>query len=212
MNGPLVWRAAMIVVIFGLGGGIPLFYLFNKQTRQSLHDFLCGTYVVRAGTSHGAISKSLRHQRRMVFASYLPLVCIAALVLQLFGKSGTSLREESTRRAITGIEGVYRAYLSEGHLPPRAFDTGEPAKSYVHAEVFWPGYPHDGKAISNLVGQAILDHFPEITTKDTIIVDAFAGYDIGIAHSYRRFNSVDSPTGWRAHLAGEPTGGQRDAR
>ena len=41
-GGPLI-----NALVFGLGGAILYLYLFNGVTRQSLHDLVAGTYVVR---------------------------------------------------------------------------------------------------------------------------------------------------------------------
>lgn len=47
------------VIIFGGGIGILYFYIFNRNTRQSLHDLICGTYVVSVAGSGPIEAKSV---------------------------------------------------------------------------------------------------------------------------------------------------------
>ena len=46
-----IWLCLVSIAVFGIGLSILYFYIFNRKSRQSLHDLLVGSYVVSAEAS-----------------------------------------------------------------------------------------------------------------------------------------------------------------
>lgn len=64
------------IILFGIGGSIVYFYIFNKETRQSLHDIICDTYVVRSGTESLPIAPKIPQIHYIVFTTLLACLFI----------------------------------------------------------------------------------------------------------------------------------------
>jgi len=44
------------VLVFGFGGSIIYLIIFNRRTRQSLHDLIVGSYVVKSGVPKSEVA------------------------------------------------------------------------------------------------------------------------------------------------------------
>jgi uncharacterized RDD family membrane protein YckC len=69
-------------IVFGCGGAIIYLYIFNRGTRQSLHDLVAGTFVVRAKDQRAPVAVHI--WRGHVVAAAVLLLASLAVVPALF--------------------------------------------------------------------------------------------------------------------------------
>jgi hypothetical protein len=76
------------VLVFGFGGSIIYLIIFNRRTRQSLHDLIAGPYVVKSGGPKSEVTTKMWKGHYLVVV----IVLLASLVLPsfLFAKFGNS--------------------------------------------------------------------------------------------------------------------------
>jgi hypothetical protein len=198
------WLATFLV--FGIGLSIVYLLLFNRRTRQSLHDLAVGAYVVSnktAGTSNAG------ERIWPVHFGVVGLVLAAALILPYFmlrlDKSDTfadllavqqGLQQEPDVRHAAVYSNVYT------HVSP---DRGTTITHAISSDIFLARRVTDFDSLANRSARIILDRDPAAAQKDRIAITVIYGYDIGIASAWKRRSFAYSPEQWRKRFA-EPPG------
>ncbi len=93
-------------IALGLWLGLIYWYVFNWETRQSLHDLVVGTYVVR---DEAAGSISLGHPRRLHFISFGILIAIGIgyhIGLYLYAPTFDLIAVQKKLNQVDGVRGV----------------------------------------------------------------------------------------------------------
>jgi len=83
--------------VFGLGGALVYLYVFNRRTRQSLHDLAAGTFVVAARHS-GGIRERIWRPHLALAAGWL-VVVVAGI-----GPLGKLLAGTETHRGLADLQ------------------------------------------------------------------------------------------------------------
>ena len=146
---PLAGPALMsVLLVFGLGDG--LIFLANRRTRQSLHDLLCGTYVVRADY-HQPIALQPARALYVGFAVYAIAVGVLTTVMVILatqitvaGHSADDVRRLATlvQQQIQEDQPVTSVHTSVGTTFRSAGST-----RYIQAVAYWreaTGVPRSG--------------------------------------------------------------------
>jgi uncharacterized RDD family membrane protein YckC len=187
------------VAVFGLGFSILYLIAFNARTRQSLHDLVVGSYVVRVG-SETAEKPKIWSAHLMVVA----MILVAAAVLPpLLGK----LVENWLPKEIMA---AYEAIQREPEVTSTAVMAGQtffwdPAKGQrfgtgvtVNVRLNRRFENHDAEA--DKIVRILLEKYPDANTKDSIAVTLSEGYDLGIASWFWHQGFNYSPEQWRQRL------------
>jgi uncharacterized RDD family membrane protein YckC len=184
------------LLVFGFGGAIIYLYIFNRRTRQSLHDLACGTFVVR-GIPKGDVRVSPIWKPHVVFISiWFALVIVAMIVMQNIAHKGVFPGLIATQQAIMSTGKVHTATLSVGKTW-RASGENSTEATHVASNAIWKRRPADYEAAAREVALVILDHYPDIMTKDVLAVTVTYGYDIGIARAWRNQTFQHPPLEWK---------------
>jgi uncharacterized RDD family membrane protein YckC len=164
-------------------------YLFNRNTRQSLHDLICGTYVVRQNLEGPVYTEKVSKSH------YIVLIIIAVIGLSLPFVFISMVPKVSLRRLInlqeklTTLHQVSSTYVSEGVIS----SSGKFSK-YIGVTVFLRN-PTDSEDVAKNTAKIILS-VPEFARKDLIRVLTTYGYDIGIWSYYNRRDFTQTPKEW----------------
>ncbi len=67
------------VIVFGVGGATLYLLIFNRNTRQGLHDLAVGSYVVRAGDTGPVETKPFWKPHRVIAGSLLVLTLVGGV-------------------------------------------------------------------------------------------------------------------------------------
>ena len=195
------------LALVALGGMLALAYLlvFNRRTRQSLHDLAVGAFVVRVRRGardaravpgparmwggHRAIAAAL-----VVLAGATPLMFPALMHIPVFaGLQAIYLRVSAQPEVQSAnvVETVGRVYGTQA--------VGVQHELRIEATIVRP--PSDPVPLSTRLAGIALQAYPDAAHDDRIVVILAYGFDIGIASSWRANEMALAPDQWADRVA-----------
>jgi len=188
------------LIVFGIGGSIIYLYIFNRRTRQSFHDFVCGTYVVNASVPGHIMVGSLSRIHYVVISGWLLCVLLFTTVIAPKMASQTEIMNTLSIQ-LYQMENVAGVSVSIGTA-----SGPQGSNRYVAARVILRREPQDIESTAEQVARVILNAGPSISAEeDVIVVSVVYGYDIGIAGSWKGYSDRLSPAEWRERLEQKDT-------
>lgn len=200
----VAWLAVLLV--FGLGISIVYLLLFNRQTRQSLHDLAVGAYVVRY-EAHGSIGAT-----GGIWPVHFRVVAVImgiSLVLPYFARqlegSPSVAKILSLQRELQKEPGVRHVTLTMG--VEKYFASDQPTKTthVLNAKILFATKVTDFDSLANSAVQDLLSSDPTIARQDMISITIVYGYDIGISSAWRSQHYALSPAQWQQRLSAGQT-------
>jgi uncharacterized RDD family membrane protein YckC len=192
----------LVFVVFGVGVSIAYLLLFNRRTRQSLHDLAVGAFVVSTKTG-GSFGENSR-----VWPAHFGAVGIiltAALVLPYFvQRLSTSVpfaELVSAQQALQKVPDVRHATAVIS--TSKFFGKGQSATA-THmfiSNITLSRRVTDFDSLANRLAKVILEHDPSAEKENVIAISIHYGYDIGIASASRSRNFAFSPEQWRKRFS-----------
>jgi uncharacterized RDD family membrane protein YckC len=199
-NYVVTWFLALL--IYGLGGAILYTMVFNRKTRQGLHDLLLGTYVVHLdGRSIEAFPTSARIHWTVTWF-WIGFVAISSLVMLLIAP--TLIAKSPLASAMS----IYHVLQDD----PRFFGVGVNDNTVLssngktsHALIItaWCKGSLEGdekKAVVASLVKTVLDTTQNINDYDGIQIKLTSSYDIGIASWSSSMSFSDSIASWRKQI------------
>lgn len=184
---PLGYLLSLVV----LGGIISILYLyiFNRRTRQSLHDLAVGSYVIRAdpAVEHPAFLTLWPGHRAVV----------AALIVLALGAPWVASRVANST-TFAGILPLYQMVVMQPHVLSaqvmRGWSSTNGIKSHGMQAVLRLDAPmtEDGELAKN-TAQLMAKSDPNIATEDSINVTLVYGFNLGIASGWRKHGYLYQP-------------------
>lgn len=191
------WPAhlAAALVVFGGGFGIVYFYVCNRATRQSLHDLLCGTYVVRRDWSGPLPRARVAPLYYAVFtAGIVGLIAVLWFGLPRFlGPATVAELSAVQRRLAQDPEALHVSVL-------KTWGSGS-GRHGLTVQVWRRGAPGSSDAEADRIAAVVLESYPRIEDVETLTVVITRGYDIGIASFNRSVSTPLSPAKWKERVA-----------
>ena len=181
-----------------IGGSFSILYLyvFNRRTRQSLHDLVVGTYVVYAGAQQEEV--------REVWKPHLVIVALLFIVgfispraIFIVFSSGEFEQMLATRAALMQEPGVNTVGIMDSSTSYYAepSDQGNTSQKSVDLAVYIDSNCVDDMEYARELAEKVLVHYPDAMDKDVIAVDLYYGYDIGIWSSWDVGSYEFNPSG-----------------
>ncbi len=186
----------LTLIVFGMGGMLFYLYIFNRRTRQSIHDLAAKTLVVQN------IEGGRPYQPGVWKGHYVVAISLVALIVGggLFGvsaltKTGTfpemlTLQQELMAKpdiqAASVVSGT--TYNSEGQTTHTAVTVVVSDKQMMSEEVA-------GDIVSST-----FSFCPSSKSKNLLKVTITYGYDIGISTGWKNSNFVYTPEQWATKL------------
>jgi len=194
-------HVAAIVSYVALGTGIAIVYLFvfNRPTRQSLHDRLVGSFVVAFDSMVAPGPGNIWWGHRAVVAAIVVLMVVVPIGVRQLGRTELFTSLLTAQQAIAKEPGV--AYVRMSAPTVINIEDGRRSSGQVLfvGVVLSPGAT-DPAAMANKVVRIVLDTAPEAAGMDEITVLLSRGYDIGIASLVETRKLSFSPSKWRERL------------
>lgn len=184
------------LAVFGLGGATGYLYLANRKSRQSLHDLVARTLVLRTIPGTAPPAARLWRGHLIVVGLWLLLVAVGAwfgLPQQSRSKPFTEL--VALQRALVANPGVNTARVDSGVT--RA-DAAKTSWTVVIVSVREAKLLDDD--LADEVAGATLASYPAAMRGDRLTVRLVYGYDIGIARRWQRRSYSLTPNQWVARL------------
>ncbi len=180
--------------IAGVGGAIIYLYVFNRRTRQSLHDLAAGTYVVR---SSGPVTVGPVWKWHFLVVSFWIL-----LVAFFIAIVTTKVTQESAFSKLLSVQETIqdqgKVHVVNVTVGQRKGPNGE--ATYFDAYAIWKQRPRDYEAALSEIASVILKEYPEVFNKNVLTVTVAYGYDIGIARSWETHTAEFPPQEWKKKI------------
>lgn len=196
-----------LMVFFG-GGAIIYLYVFNRKTRQSLHDLAIGTYVIN--TNHAQefnLEPLWKGHLAVVGLMFITVIVVTTIVIPKFSKNKFFSELLTVQQSIQDSGLVHVATVSAG----KSFGTNtgtdgnkKGETTYFSANAILKSRPSDYNEIINQIASIVLKTYPQAMGKNTIIINATYGYDIGIASAWKKQSEQNSPQEWQELLSKQP--------
>lgn len=199
------WAAVLGLAIFGLGACLLYLFVFNRRSRQSLHDVLSGSFVVHAGWQGPVpadLAAPLPTLHRAVCALLLLLGALGPLISQqwLQKDSQTPFAPlAQILRAVNAEPWVQSSAVNQGVTYTQSSKDGS-SRTIRHLSIHAISRDADidqAQRLQALARLALAAH-PEAAALDQIQITLAHGYDIGSASSWRYQRQVLSPAEWAA--------------
>ena len=209
LNGlPLDWQShgewlfsLLSLLVVGLGLSICYMYVFNRRTRQSVHDVLTESYVIRASISEGPPSISPWKGHFVVVALVLAASALAPLLVSRLANVTPFKGLLALQQAIQADPEVRYASVIKGESHFFSVQSGSRTTRDLLSRVVLARKIQDCDGFANRVAGIILAKYPEASGMDALRITVAYGYDIGIASSWTNQLFDFSPAQWRNRLA-----------
>jgi uncharacterized RDD family membrane protein YckC len=197
------WLSVLqVVMVFGVGISIGYLLLFNRRTRQSLHDLAVGAYVV-SSKAGGPVSDGGRLW--IGHLSMIGLILLAAAALPYLGqrvaRSARFVDLLSVQQGLQQEPDVRHATVNIGINTFSSKNQDTTTTHVFSSRIFLSRRVADLDSLANNSARIILDRDPAAEREDLIAISIVYGYDIGIASAWRSHDFSFSPGQWRKRFA-----------
>lgn len=180
-SSPLGYLLALVV--FGGMVAIVYLYVFNRRTRQSLHDLAVGSYVERfEGAPRPEPFPRVWRGHLAVVMLLAALALTAPVVASRFAQTAT----------FAGMTPVYHTVASQPHVLSaqimRGWSSlnGSRSTQSLQALVQLDARLTEDEAMAKRIAQQMAKADPQIVSEDVVVVVLAYGYDMGLASGWRR--------------------------
>jgi uncharacterized RDD family membrane protein YckC len=200
---PVVF-ALLGAIVFGLGGALVYLFLFNKKSRQSIHDLIVGAFVVRSDTVQMPAPAPIWRGHVIILLSLFAVLSTAALV------TGPMLLKQSTFKgmldvvqAIEKSGDVFSCEVAEQtNFGGTAGSAINQQKMLIVSAVCKHNPKEEAGTINKLVA-LVVKTYPKVLELDGLEIELNYGYDIGIASGWQN-DSRDLTQAQLLELTGLP--------
>ncbi len=198
---PIVSSVLLAVVVFGIGGAIGYFLLFNTKTRRTLHDFICCSHVIKLEKEKAGIEKNTLWKGHIAILGFISTGILAAAIL-VGGllKSNFDFNEITTLyNKLNDQENIKRAGV---HVSTNtSFQNGQKNSVTALQLVVTPAHGPSSKTKYALQVLAIaMEDEAILPESDIIAVTLLTGFDLGIARKTTTQSLSDSPANWKSAI------------
>jgi uncharacterized RDD family membrane protein YckC len=189
-SGPPALGYLLTFVIFGMGFSILYLAIFNRVSRQSLHDMVVGTYVINAYAQRTVPAGIPR-----LHYIAISLIMTVPLIFMAFASNGAkpdSLSElMKARRKVLELPFLVTASINDNTVKANgASTTNLIVKAYLKSD----DVKNDTLALQ--VARVVLANDSASHDRDRISIVLGYGFDIGIASLWKNCGYVETPMGW----------------
>lgn len=184
------------LIIFGLGGAIVYLFIFNRRTRQSLHDLAVGSYVIKASSpGPGPVPGAWKGHLAIIGGWLLAVSVLLVVIAPRLARSETFAGMGELQRQVERLDMVRFASVKVGE------SRGGQGKSrflQVNAVLFEP-YAEFEELIDRIAA-TVFNFYPKASELDQVSVTLAYGYDIGIASKWQYRQAGHAPGEWKQKL------------
>ncbi len=188
---PMAVTIVLSILVFGVGSAVIYLYIFNRPTRQSLHDLLVESSVVlkRPGSIPFA---PLWRGHVAILVAILSITTLSSVVI---GKViWVRFHIPELMKVLGAVEtsrGVQAASVFSGR-----FWGPQGSGEYFSVIALLKEEPDSLEGALDRIAGIVMAEFPGVMSKDQLSVGVAYGFDIGIARARRNLNTVLPPQDW----------------
>lgn len=184
------------ILLFGGGFIIPFLFVFNRKTKQSLHDLCFSTYVIDIKYKQD-LEKEKINKYLIPVGIIIPLIAFTILFTANTGNNQTNVSElDNYRTIVTNLPEIKNAGVSTGQTTVKSVNGSSNTSYYMAINILLEeNYPNKSE-IATKVASLILREDELLKKKDFIIISVAYGYDIGIWSQNRSVKMQYPPDTW----------------
>ena len=186
------WVQVLALLVFGVALAIAYLAVFNRPTRQSLHDLIVGSYVVRHDVAGAIRAPPVARQHLIAVAVCAVLALSLPALMSRLVSSESLLPLMTAFRALNDQPGVRYVQVSKGWTrgPGGEF-------TYIQVNAFVTERKVEDTALAGRLARVAMESLPSADV-NVVQVNLIYGFDIGIASASRTYTHANSPQGWSA--------------
>jgi uncharacterized RDD family membrane protein YckC len=192
-----------IGTVFGiltLGFGCATIYLiiFNRRTRQSLHDIVAGTFVVKRSSGEAPLRKTTWPGHLLVVGLLIVVFAalprlLAPLINNSFFKPLLIAADHIERECHVTVRTITQGFV-------QTYGAKTSRRQILTVSVVSPNKPSDYGAFANNIAAVVIRDVPSARDVDIISVGTAYGYDIGISSWWSIHRLSYPPAEWQKRL------------
>jgi uncharacterized RDD family membrane protein YckC len=197
------WLVGIIV----FGGIVTIVYtmVFNRGSRQGIHDLICGTYVVRL-RGENIKAFPITAKKHWIVSGMLVAIVIVIVTTMAFFKGNIiskvgltdiagvqEILNNDDRFHTVGVQTNTTRFIA-GNVEPDRFN-----KRSISVTVWYKGVPtvEERSEVMNDVSEVVLGNVDNIDQYDSIRIIIKSAYDLGISSGSRTYSDNKSTDEWR---------------
>ena len=175
------------------------FIVFNRLTRQSLHDVVVKSYVIK--DSRKGLPKIEENNRLVYLLSFIPIVLVIGFIVFTMVLAKTNSYKEiiDTQKNVSSIDKVYNATVFSGFTSSSMMGKSYDKVRFIKVSVYTNSKKISDESFQNTIAESILSSSISKDT-DLLILILSSGYDIGIASSWKSKTISHTITEWKNNL------------
>jgi uncharacterized RDD family membrane protein YckC len=186
------WLYPLSFIIFGGLSSVTYLYIFNRATRQSLHDLIVGTFVVNANVKRQEAGAVWRPHLIVVGALFVIAAAVPVFTSNL-AQSEPFRELLSAQTALMKIPSISYATVTNGYSSFSSVKEGTKTTTYVNIQALLKQNTVTDVELARHLAEILTSNFPESLQKDVIQINLTYGYDIGIASQWRNHSHTFNP-------------------
>lgn len=200
LNGAMITNDALLsnmlyplsIIIFGGLLSTIYLYIFNRITRQSLHDLITGTYVVNTTAQQQEPSSVWRPHLIVV-----TVIVVASAIAPIFTKKLAQQEPFkdllATQTALMEYSVVRHATLNVGSSTLTKSNESAKTTTYLNARVFILEKNVDDVELARNLAKVVMANYADVKNKNLIQITLTYGFDIGIWSQWSNFTHAFKP-------------------
>lgn len=178
------WLYPLSFVIIGGFLSIIYLYIFNRVTRQSLHDLIVGTYVVNKGVEKNLPGVVWR-PHLIVVGVLFTVAAVTPAITSTMAKSEPFKNLFVVQSEITKNPSVAYASVFDGQSTFTTKGGTSKTTTYINVQAFINKNTVENAELAKELAKIITSTHSEAVEKEVIRVTLSYGYDIGIASKWK---------------------------
>lgn len=184
------------LLVFGFGLSIVYLFVFNRNTRQSLHDIIAGTYVVRKNVESAATIKPIWSVHYAICGIIMVLALLAPIFIGQLSRNEFFSELIKTREQVQNVPQVVYATIQDGRSTFSPAGGESKTTTYLSTQVLIKHQNIEDEKLASKIANVILETHKEATERNLIQVVLTYGYDIGIASKWKSHHFSFAPEYW----------------
>ncbi len=192
------------LVVFGFGGAIVYLFIFNRRTRQSLHDLFVESFVVRADESGDVTARIWP----IHFGIALSLLAAALAAPALLQEQMSAVISDDAFKSLQGLEAEVLKLpdvrrVSVATQTVTFATTRETATTrYLVVTIGLRRRIEDTAPIFRDVAKAVLDREPSLLGQEKLRITIETGFELGIVNVTNTQTETGTAGEWREKIGG----------
>lgn len=197
---PFISLLLGLIVFFGCGAIVYL-YVFNRETRQSFHDLVIGTYVINVGSEKELIAKPIWKGHLVVVSTlFVTVIVLIVFVIPKFAAKEPFSDLLTVQKNIQKSGLVHVATVTVGKSSGTNLTNeggGKWESTFLAINAVLSHRPSDYDAVTTQIASIIFETYPKVMEKNSLVINASYGYDLGIASAWKSHRVQHSPQEWK---------------